>query len=49
MERSGERRIVLSLASFSGRDETGGNGPRTTDNEEIELCMKESIDLGAPH
>lgn len=46
---SAKRRIVLALASFSGGDETGGNGPSTTDNDETELCMKESIDLSAPH
>lgn len=45
---SGER-IVLTLALFSGGDETDGNGPSTTDNEETELCMKESIDLSAPN
>lgn len=49
VESGGEWRIVLALASFSGGDETGGNGPSTTDNEETELCMKESIDLSAPH
>lgn len=41
--------VSLALASFSGRDETGGNHPSTTDNEETELCMKETIDLSAPH
>lgn len=45
MERSGDRSIVVALASFSSGDETGGNSPSTTDNDETELCMKESIDL----
>lgn len=49
VERIGDSRIVLALASFSSRDETGGNAPSTTDNDETELFMKESIDLSAPH
>lgn len=49
MESSAEGRTVLALASFSGGDETGGNGPSTMDNDETEPCMKESIDLSAPH
>lgn len=47
VESSGKSWIVLALASFSRGDETGGNGPSTTDNEETELFMKESIDLSA--
>lgn len=44
-----ESRTVPALASFPGRDDTGSNGPSTTDNEETELFMKESIDPRAPH
>ena len=49
MESSAERKIVLALASFSGGDDTGGNSPSTRDNDETELCMKESIDLSASY
>ena len=48
-ESSGDRRIVLALASFSSGDETWGNSPSTTDNDETEPFMKESIDPRAPH
>lgn len=49
MESSRESRIVVALASRSGGDETRGNDPSTADNDEIELFMKESIELSAPH
>lgn len=49
VESSAERKIVLALASFSGGDDTGGNSPSTRDNDETELCMKESIDLSASY
>lgn len=35
------------LASFSGRDDTGGNSLSTTDNDRTELYMKDAIDVSS--
>lgn len=42
-------RTVLLLLIFLGEDKTEGNSSSTTDKEDSELFMKESIDLGALH
>lgn len=37
----------MVLASFSGRDDTGGNSLSTTDNDRTELYMKDAIDVSS--